>query len=116
MDVWYSRPIFFVKDPTEALTFYVDKLGFKQDWEHVHEQELIVVQVSRDGFELILNKDATRAGSGRIYFHLDDHQVQALRQEVESRGLTTKARHWGMPITEIADLDGNELFFDALST
>ena len=115
MDTWYSRPVFFVRDTAKSLSFYIDKLGFKQDWTYLHDGEVIVAQVSRHGFELILNKDAARAGSGRIYFHLTDEQVAALRDEVESKGVSTSDRQWGMPITEVPDPDGNELFFDRLS-
>ena len=114
MDTWYSRPIFFVKDVVKALSFYVDELGFKKDWEHVHEDELIVAQVSRGDFELILNKDAARAGKGRIYFHLTEAQIEALRKEVASKGLVTSDRQWGMPISQVLDPDQNELFFDKL--
>jgi catechol 2,3-dioxygenase-like lactoylglutathione lyase family enzyme len=104
-----------VRDATASLAFYEGRLGFKRDWTHEHAGEVIVAQVSRGDFELILNKDETRVGSGRIYFHLTDQQVESLRQEVESQGLATNARQWGMPITELRDPDGNELFFDELS-
>ena len=114
MDSWYSRPVFFVTNTAASLEFYEGRLGFKRDWAHEHAGEVIVAQVSRDGFELILNKDEARVGSGRIYFHLTDQQIEALRQEVEAKGLATNARQWGMPITELRDPDGNELFFDDL--
>jgi catechol 2,3-dioxygenase-like lactoylglutathione lyase family enzyme len=115
MDTWYSRPIFFVNDVEKSLGFYVDQLGFNKDWTHVDQDEVIVAQVSRGDFELILNKDAARAGSGRIYFHLHPEQIGALREELSSRGLVTRDRHWGMPISEVHDPDRNELFFDRLS-
>ena len=115
MDTWYSRPIFFVNDVAKSLAFYVDELGFKKDWTHLDQDELIVAQVSRGYFELILNKDAARAGSGRIYFHLHPEQIVALREELSSKGLVTRDRYWGMPISEVVDPDRNELFFDSLS-
>src|SRR5688572_16919187 len=112
MSTWYSRPVFFVLDTSRSVAFYVDRLGFKEDWRHLHDGEAIVAQVSRDDFELILNYDAARAGSGRIYFHLGNEQIESLREEVKAKGVASSQITWGMPITKIADPDGNELFFD----
>ena len=115
MNTWYSRPVFFVTDPARSIAFYVDQLGFKQDWAHEHDGELIVAQVSRGDFELILNKDAARVGKGRIYFHLHDEQITSLREEFTAKGLAMRDVRWGEPKTEVLDPDGNELLFDKLS-
>jgi catechol 2,3-dioxygenase-like lactoylglutathione lyase family enzyme len=115
MDTWYARPVLFVRDVANSVAFYVERIGFKQDWAHRENGRIIVAQVSRGDFELILNQDSPRAGSGRIYFHLTQQQIEGLRREVEAQSLPVHDRHWGMPISEICDPDGNELFFDALA-
>ena len=86
MKEWYSRTVFFVKDTQKSLAFYVDKLGFTEDWTYVENAEMLVAQVNRDGFEIILNKDANKAGKGRVFISLDDEQVDPLRKEIKEKG------------------------------
>ncbi len=114
MNTWYSRPVFFVSNCERALEFYKERLGFEQKWTYVREGEVIVAQVNRGDFELILNRDEKRAGSGRIYFHLTDDQIATLREEFAAKGVATQSRQWGMPISVVLDPDGNELYFDSL--
>ena len=106
-----ERMVFFVEDTQKSLAFYVEKLGFTEDWTHVENDEMLVAQVNRDGFEIILNKDVNKAGKGKVFISLDDEQVDPLRKEIKEKGLMTTARSWGMPVTEILDLDKNELLF-----
>jgi catechol 2,3-dioxygenase-like lactoylglutathione lyase family enzyme len=107
---WYGRPIFFVSDAEESVEFYRDKLDFSLDWRHDEEDRAYVCQVSRNGFELILQKDSAKAGKGRVFISLDSEQNALLNQEITERGINAEAANWGMPITKIVDLDGNELF------
>lgn len=110
MNNWYSRPIFFVKDPKKSIEFYVGQLGFEEIWAHKENDEVIVAQVSKNGFEIILNKDAERAGKGRAFISLDDEQTQSFKGEIAGKGLGHD-KSWGMPVTEILDIDNNELLF-----
>ena len=63
---WYARPVFFVADCEKALRFY-SVLGFREAWRHDEGGSLVAVQVNRDGAELILNRNAARAGGGRLF-------------------------------------------------
>ena len=111
MKHWYSRPVFFVKDAQAALSFFIEKLGFTCDWNHEEDGGAFVCQVRRDGFELILAQDADKAGRGRVFISLDEGQTQALRADIEKRRIPIRETHWGMPVIEILDIDGNEIFF-----
>ena len=111
MKHWYSRPVFFVKDAPASLAFFVEKLGFSVDWNHTEEGRAFVCQVKRDGFELILAENADRAGRSRVFISLDAEQTSALLADLDRRQIPTRHSHWGMPVIEILDLDGNELVF-----
>jgi len=111
MDHWYARTVFFVRDAEISLGFFVDKLGFTLDWNHQEEGRAFVCQVKRDGFELILAQDADKAGRGRVFISLDDRQTQALVDELGRRNMTVRRTQWGMPVIEVQDVDGNELYF-----
>ena len=111
MNRWYTRTVFFVGDVQASLEFYIGKLGFEEDWRNDDVDELLVAQVSRDSCEIILNKDDGRHGKGRVFISLFDEHVEPLRQKIEESGVVTTDRRWGMPVTEILDIDGNELYF-----
>ena len=111
----YARAVFFVGDAERALRFYVEQLGFSEDWAYKEEDRVYVSQVSLLGFELILNQahDETkdRAGHGRVYIGLEDDQIGPVLKHIEAHGIQTERRNWGQPTLVIKDLDGNELFF-----
>ena len=115
MNNLYARAVFFVEDAERAQRFYVDKLGFSEEWAYKHEGRVFVCQVSLFGFELILNQvdgqSRDRAGHGRVFIGLDDKQVEPLHQHIEAHGISTERVDWGRPTLVIRDLDGNELFF-----
>ena len=111
----YARSVFFVKDAERALRFYVDQLGFAEDWNYREEGRTFVCQVSLFGFELILNetygRTAPQAGHGRVFIGLDDDQGEPLKRHIEARGIQTQRVDWGRPTLLIKDLDGNEILF-----
>jgi catechol 2,3-dioxygenase-like lactoylglutathione lyase family enzyme len=111
MKNWYTRPVFFVKDAERALMFYRDTLGFSLNWNHQEEGRAYVCQVTKNGFELILAQDPQKAGKGRVFISLNDEETRALREEIERARIEARDSYWGMPIIEVLDLDGNELFF-----
>ena len=111
MKHWYARPVFFVRDAEEALSFYEGTLGFTLDWNHREDGRAYVCQVSYNGFELILAQDPVKAGNGRVFISLDAEQEQALRVSIQERSIAFTETQWGMPVIEILDIDNNELFF-----
>ncbi|MGC4045662.1 MAG: glyoxalase superfamily protein [Armatimonas sp.] len=111
MKNWYVRPVFFVKDAQKSLEFYRDTLGFTVDWNHEENGAAFVCQVTRHGFELILNQDEARAGRGRAFISLTEPQEAELRRYIAERGIAASDRQWGLTVIEILDLDQNELFF-----
>jgi catechol 2,3-dioxygenase-like lactoylglutathione lyase family enzyme len=115
MNDLYARAVFFVENTERSQRFYVEKLGFSEDWGAREDGTIYVCQVSLFGFELILNQthgDTTgRAGHGRVYIGLEDDQIQPMLQHIAKHGIPTERREWGKPTLVIRDLDGNELFF-----
>lgn len=109
MEQLYGRPVLFVRDASAAAAFYCKQLGFGQDWVHEEQGEVVVVQVSRWGYEIILNRDTERAGKGRIFFSLCEQQKAPLRESLARAGVPASQRSWGMAVTEVRDPDGNEL-------
>jgi catechol 2,3-dioxygenase-like lactoylglutathione lyase family enzyme len=110
MNNLYARSVFFVENAERSLRFYVDQLGFSEDWNSDG-----VCQVSFLGFELILNevsdKTQNRAGHGRVFIGLDDDQIEPVHKHIEARGIQAQRVEWGRPTLVIKDLDANELFF-----
>ena len=115
MNNLYARAVFFVENAERSLRFYVEQLGFSEDWSHREEGHVYVCQVSLFGCELILNETSadtrTRAGHGRIFIGLEDDQIEPVLEHIAARGIRTERRDWGRPTLVIRDLDANELFF-----
>ena len=109
---WYARPVLAVSDASAALGFYVEKLGFHEDWRYEEKGDLRIVQVSRDGCELILSDQwPDGAGQARIFVSLDRADFDALIAEAAERGLALGEGDWGYPIRIVEDPDGNRLWF-----
>jgi len=115
MNNLYARSVFFVSDAERSLRFYVDRLGFSEDWNYRENDRTFVCQVSLFGFELILNQVhgfwQPRVGHGRVFIGLDEDQSEPLRQHVVANGIQMERFDWGRPTLVIRDLDDNELFF-----
>ncbi len=115
MNNLYARAVFFVENTERAQRFYVEKLGFSEDWANNEGGKVYVCQVSLFGFELILNEvnDQTRArsGHGRVYIGLEDDQIQPVLDHIAAHKIETERIEWGQPTLVIRDLDQNELFF-----
>lgn len=107
---WYARPVFFVSSCEETLPFY-SRLGFSEAWRHEENGTLVAVQVARDGSEIILNQDPTRAGGGRLFVSLENGEVAKCAAEFESAGIEVRDDQWGMPVKSVTDPDGNDLLF-----
>ena len=109
-------PILRIFDEGKALSFYVDWLNFRIDWQHRFEKHLpLYLQISRDGCVLHLSEhhgDACPGSAVRI--PLED--VDALYEELKSRPYSgyfpeVKATPWGSRDMSILDPFGNRLVF-----
>ena len=111
-DQWYARPVLFVADIDRYIDFYVKQLGFTEAWRYEEEAKAYVAQVERKGCELILSSQwPDKAGNGLIFISLDVGVLNALRADLEARGVVVKDGEWGYRLMVIADPDGNELYF-----
>ncbi|HEY3742017.1 MAG TPA: glyoxalase superfamily protein [Bryobacteraceae bacterium] len=109
---WYSRPVLFVTDIEKSVDFYVQQLKFKQSWRFEEDGKAYVAQVAREGCELILSSQwPNKAGNGLMFISLDLDVLDALRAELEQRGVDVKDGQWGYRLMVVADPDGNELYF-----
>jgi len=109
---WYARPVIGVSDTARAVEFYLDRLGFRKDWEHPEEGKLLIVQVSRQGCELILSSQwPERVGKALTFVSLDEDVLHALRAELEARGVAVEDGEWGYRLMVVRDPDGNTLYF-----
>ena len=122
MTDWFARPILSVKDVEAALRFYVDRLGFTSPWRHNEDGRADVAQVDRQGCALILSDSwPERIGNGQMFISLNvgpatpDAAVaalDALRAELEAKGVPVKEGWWGYRLLVVDDVDGNQLFFN----
>jgi catechol 2,3-dioxygenase-like lactoylglutathione lyase family enzyme len=112
MPGWYSRPVLAVRETPAALGFYADKLGFREDWRYEEEGRLRIVQVSREGCELILSDQwPEEAGRGRTFISLDSADFDRVMADASARGVHVKPGRWGYELAVIEDPDGNLLWF-----
>ena len=111
-DRWYARPVLFVTDIDRAVDFYTRQIGFAQQWRYEEEGTAFIAQVERRGCELILSSQwPKKAGSGLMFISLDPEVLNALRAELEGRGVEVKDGQWGYRLMVVVDPDGNQLYF-----
>jgi catechol 2,3-dioxygenase-like lactoylglutathione lyase family enzyme len=116
-NVWYARPVLFVAEIDRSVDFYVKQLGFSQPWRYEEEGKAQVAQVERQGCELLLSSQwPDKVGKGLIFISLDVDVLDALRAELEGRGVDVKDGNWGYRLMVIVDPDRNELYFPYPST
>jgi catechol 2,3-dioxygenase-like lactoylglutathione lyase family enzyme len=122
MTDWFARPVLHVADVDASLRFYVDRLGFTSPWRYDEDGKAYVAQVARQGCALIL-ADAwpEKIGKGLMFISLNvepaTHEaavaaLDALRAELERKGVPVKEGSWGYRILVVDDPDGNQLFFN----
>src|SRR6516165_12802273 len=106
MTDWFARPILNVTDVEASLRFYVEKLGFTIPWRFDDEEgKAYVAQVDRQGSAFILSKTwPEKVGKGLMFISLNVEPptreagtaaLDALRAELESRGVAVKDGSWG---------------------
>ncbi|HXT86671.1 MAG TPA: VOC family protein [Verrucomicrobiae bacterium] len=128
MTDWFARPILHVSDVEASLHFYVERLGFTSPWRYDEEGKARIAQVDRQGCALIL-ADTThnscmkpeKIGKGLMFISLNVEPqtceaataaLDALRAELESKGVSVKDGSWGYRLLVVDDPDGNQLFFN----
>ena len=119
MTDWFARPVLHVKDVEASLRFYVNQLGFTSPWRYNEDGGAHVAQVDRQGCALILAETwPEKIGKGLMFISQNvepEAQVaalDALRAELEAKGVPVKEGWWGYRLLVVDDLDGNQLFFN----
>jgi uncharacterized glyoxalase superfamily protein PhnB len=122
MTDWFARPVLHVKDVEASLRFYTNRLGFTNPWRHEEDGKTHVAQVERQGCALILADTwPAKIGKSLMFISLNvepaTHEaataaVNALRAELEAKGVPIKEGSWGYRLLVVDDPDGNQLFFN----
>jgi catechol 2,3-dioxygenase-like lactoylglutathione lyase family enzyme len=122
MTDWFARPVLNVADVEASLRFYVDRVGFTSPWRYDEDGRAHVAQVDRQGCALILADTwPEKVGKGLIFISLNVEPatpevaaaaLDALRAELEARGVSVNEGSWGYRLLVVHDPDGNQLFFN----
>ena len=119
MTDWFARPVLHVSDVEASLRFYVDQLGFTSPWRYEEDGRAHVAQVDRQSCALILADTwPDKVGKGLMFISLNvepEAQIaalDALRVELETKGVPVKEGSWGYRLLVVGDPDGNQLFFN----
>jgi catechol 2,3-dioxygenase-like lactoylglutathione lyase family enzyme len=122
MTDWFARPVLHVKDVDASLRFYVNQLGFTSPWRYDEDGKAYVAQVDRQGCALILADTwPEKIGKGLMFISLNVEPpspeaavaaLDALRAELEAKGVPVKEGSWGYRLLVVDDPDGNQLFFN----
>jgi catechol 2,3-dioxygenase-like lactoylglutathione lyase family enzyme len=126
MTEWFARTVFHVRDVEASLQFYVDQLGFTSPWRYDEDGKARVAQVDRQGTAIILastwaDTAPEKIGKGLIFISLTTEPataeagiaaVDAVRAELEAKGVAVKDGSWGYRLIVVDDLDGNQIFFN----
>jgi catechol 2,3-dioxygenase-like lactoylglutathione lyase family enzyme len=122
MTDWFARPILNVTDVEASLRFYIEQLGFTSPWRYDEDGKAHVAQVDRQGCALILADTwPEKVGKALMFISLNvepaTHEsataaLDALRAELEAKGVGVKDGSWGYRLLVVDDLDGNQLLFN----
>src|SRR5277367_3239142 len=126
MTEWFARPVLHVTDVQASLLFYVNRLGFTSPWRYDEDGRAHVAQVDRQGCALILADTwPEKIGKGLMFISQNVSQndeplsreaavaaLDALRAELEAKGVPVKEGLWGYRLLVVDDPDGNQLFFN----
>jgi catechol 2,3-dioxygenase-like lactoylglutathione lyase family enzyme len=111
-------PALRISDEATARAFYVDRLGFRVEWEHRFQPNLpIFMQVARDGMMIFLTQHRDDCPPGAlVHLYVDD--VDAWYAELQARGVPIHSPPSeeidGLRDMLVLDPDGNKLRFCTL--
>ncbi len=109
-------PLLRIFDVAKAKAFYLDFLGFRQEWEHRFEEGLpLYFEVSRDGVALHLTEHHGDCTPGSTVF-IVVRDLAAFHAEVSAKGYAFNRpgldpAPWGGLIMEATDPFANRLRF-----
>ncbi len=119
MTDWFARPVLHVTDVEASLHFYVNRLGFTSPWRYDEDGRARVAQVDRQGCALILADTwPEKIGKGLMFISLNVEPetreaavtaLDALRAELEAKGVPVKEGSWGYRLLVVDDPDGNQV-------
>ena len=122
MTDWFARPVLHVRDVDASLRFYMDRLGFTCPWRFDEDGKVFVAQVDRQGCALILSSQwPEKVGKGLMFISLNVEpptreraiaELDALRAELDAKGVPVREGFWGYRLLVVDDPDGNQLFFN----
>jgi len=122
MTDWFARAVLHVTDVEASLRFYIDRLGFTSPWHYEENGRACVAQVERQGCALILADTwPEKIGKGLMFISVNGERetressiaaLDALRSELEAKGVPVKEGSWGYRLLVVDDPDGNQLFFN----
>jgi len=122
MTNWFARPVLSVTDVEASLRFYIDRLGFSSPWRYDEDGKACVAQVDRQGCALILADNwPEKIGKAVMFVSLNVEPatpeaataaLDALRAELEAKGVAVKEGSWGYRVLVVDDPDGNQLLFN----
>jgi catechol 2,3-dioxygenase-like lactoylglutathione lyase family enzyme len=122
MPDWFARAVLHVTDVEASLRFYIDRLGFTSPWHYEENGRACVAQVERQGCALILADTwPEKIGKGLMFISVNGEgetressiaALDALRAELEGKGVPVKEGSWGYRLLVVDDPDGNQLFFN----
>ena len=104
-----------ITDSKKSLSFYVEKLGFKIDWQHQFEPSFpVFAQITRQGQSLFITEHAGDcAVGGAVYFIVPD--AAQCWSAFEEQGVVATnpvaKMPWGTLEFLVTDPDGNRLRF-----
>jgi len=108
-------PIIRIFDVAKAKEFYLDFLGFKQEWEHRFEPGMpLYTQISRSELTLHLSEHHGDASPGATVF-IEMNGIEALHRELLGKQYgyarpAVEQAPWGREL-QVADPFGNRLRF-----
>ena len=122
MTEWFARPVLHVREVEASLRFYIDRLGFPSPWGYDEDGRVRVAQVDRQGCALILSDQwPEKIGKALMFISLNVEPatreaataaLDALRAELEAKGVPVKEGSWGYRVLVVDDPDGNQLYFN----
>src|SRR6202171_624801 len=115
MTDWLAPPALHVTDVGASLLFYVNRLGFTSPWRYDEDGRAHVAQVDRQGCALILADTwPEKIGKGLVFISLNVEPetgeaavaaLDALRAELEAKGVPVKEGSWGYRLLVVGDPD-----------